>query len=202
MQARLLQNTRLSRTLPTITLLQTAPNVVVFVAAVSSLNARVLPCASRANRHCHWGRPYSLSTLRRILRPWACFFMKIGELAKLTQTQAETIRFYEREGLINEPPRTDGNYRLYGLEHLARLGFIRSCRSLDMTLAEIRTLLQFKDAPEENCKQVNALLDEHIGHAATRIKELKILQKDLKALREQCTTDRIASECGILNHLE
>jgi len=128
--------------------------------------------------------------------------MKIGELAKLTQTQAETIRFYEREGLINEPPRTDGNYRLYGLEHLARLGFIRSCRSLDMTLAEIRTLLQFKDAPEENCEQVNALLDEHIGHAATRIKELKILQKDLKALREQCTTDRIASECGILNHLE
>lgn len=136
------------------------------------------------------------------MRSWKCLPMKIGELAKLTQTQAETIRFYEREGLLNEPPRSEANYRLYGREHLARLGFIRNCRSLDMTLTEIRTLLQFKDAPEENCEQVDALLDEHIEHVATRIKELKILQKDLKALREQCTSDRIASDCGILSRLD
>lgn len=64
--------------------------------------------------------------------------MKIGELAKVTQTQAETIRFYEREGLLTEPPRSNGNYRLYGQEHLERLAFIRHCRSLDMTLDEIR----------------------------------------------------------------
>ncbi len=128
--------------------------------------------------------------------------MKIGQLAQAAGTQSETIRYYERAGLMPEAARTEANYRVYHPSHVQRLAFIRHCRSLDMTLEEIRALLQFKDAPEENCEQVNALLDEHIGHVATRIKELKTLQKDLKALRQQCTSDRIASECGILNRLE
>lgn len=128
--------------------------------------------------------------------------MKIGALAQAAGTQSETIRYYERAGLLPEAARTEANYRVYNSSHIQRLAFIRHCRSLDMTLEEIRTLLQFKDSPEENCEQVNALLDEHIGHVATRINELKILQKDLKALREQCTSDRIATECGILNRLE
>ncbi len=128
--------------------------------------------------------------------------VKIGELAQAAGTQSETIRYYERAGLLPEAARTEANYRDYNPSHIQRLAFIRHCRSLDMTLEEIRTLLQFKDAPEENCEQVNALLDEHIGHVATRINGLKILQKDLKALREQCTSDRNASECGILNRLE
>jgi DNA-binding transcriptional MerR regulator len=92
--------------------------------------------------------------------------MKIGELANLTQTQVETIRYYEREGLLPETARTGGNYRIYGDAHAARLSFIRHCRGLDMTLDEIRILLHFKDAPSENCGEVNALLDEHIGHVA------------------------------------
>jgi DNA-binding transcriptional MerR regulator len=75
--------------------------------------------------------------------------MRIGELAEITQTQAETIRFYEREGLLREPPRTGSNYRVYGQEHLERLAFIRLCRLLDMTLDEIRLLLQFREAPRE-----------------------------------------------------
>lgn len=128
--------------------------------------------------------------------------MKIGELAQAAGTQSETIRYYERAGLLPEASRTEANYRVYHPSHVHRLAFIRHCRTLDMTLEEIRTLLQFKDAPEENCEQVNALLDEHIGHVATRIKELKSLQKDLKTLREQCTTDRTALECGILSRLE
>lgn len=77
--------------------------------------------------------------------------MKIGELANLTQTQVETIRYYEREGLLPETARTGGNYRIYGDAHAARLSFIRHCRGLDMTLDEIRILLHFKDAPSENC---------------------------------------------------
>ncbi len=74
--------------------------------------------------------------------------MKIGELAKSTQTQVETIRYYEREGLLPTTVRSEGNYRIYGPDHAARLSFIRNCRSLDMTLNEIRTLLTFKDAPQ------------------------------------------------------
>ena len=126
--------------------------------------------------------------------------MKIGELAKVTQTQVETIRFYEREGLLGEPPRSKGNYRLYKPEHLERPAFIRHCRSLDMTLDEIRVLLRFQDAPRANCHAVNHVLDEHIEHVARRIRELKRLQQELKALRNEC--DGAAAECGILDGLK
>ncbi|MFZ3141267.1 Cd(II)/Pb(II)-responsive transcriptional regulator [Polaromonas sp.] len=128
--------------------------------------------------------------------------MKIGELAKLAQTQNETIRYYEREGLLPEPSRSNANYRIYGESHVQRLAFIRHCRSLDMTLGEIRTLLHFKDAPEENCGKVDALLDEHIGHVAIRIQDLRTLEKELKALRQQCRAGDAAADCGILSSLE
>src|SRR4051812_34930501 len=105
--------------------------------------------------------------------------LKIGELARRTGCLVETIRFYEREGLLMPPARSEGNYRLYGAVHLARLLFIRHCRSLDMTLDEIRKLLHFIDAPEENCGAVNTLLDKHIGHVGDRIAELTALQAQL-----------------------
>jgi Cd(II)/Pb(II)-responsive transcriptional regulator len=127
--------------------------------------------------------------------------MKIGELATATGTQVETIRYYEREGLLPETTRTEGNYRIYGEVHAERLSFIRHCRSLDMTLDEIRVLLRFKDAPTENCGEVNALLDEHIGHVAARIRELRSLERQLKGLRELCQEAQEASHCGILNEL-
>ena len=126
--------------------------------------------------------------------------MKIGELAKVTNTPVETIRYYERELLLPEPARTDGNYRIYDDEHAQRLGFIRRCRSLDMTLDEIRSLLKFRDAPQEDCGEVNQLLDDHIGHVAARIAELKTLEKQLKALRLQCSG--AAPQCGILQELD
>jgi Cd(II)/Pb(II)-responsive transcriptional regulator len=128
--------------------------------------------------------------------------MKIGELAKATGTQTETIRYYEGEGLLPKAGRTESNYRVYGQAHVARLSFIRHCRTLDMTLGEIQTLLRFKDAPEQNCEEVNELLDEHIEHVAARIKELRHLQVELKELREQCGAARDAAACGILNGLD
>ncbi|MGJ7523562.1 Cd(II)/Pb(II)-responsive transcriptional regulator [Variovorax sp. LT1P1] len=127
--------------------------------------------------------------------------MKIGELAKATGTSVENIRFYEREVLLPAPRRTENNYRFYGDEHIERLIFIRHCRSLDMALGEIRALLRFKETPQENCEGVNELLDEHIGHVADRIRELKLLEKQLKALREQCAESNAASCCGILKEL-
>lgn len=127
--------------------------------------------------------------------------MKIGELAAAGQTQVETIRYYEREGLLPNAPRSEGNYRIYGPDHLERLAFVRHCRSLDMTLDEIRVLLRFKDDPQAECGEVNAMLDEHIGHVRTRIRGLRQLEKQLQALREQCDDVREAASCGILNHL-
>ena len=127
--------------------------------------------------------------------------MKIGELARATRTQVETIRYYERQGLMPQPTRSDTNYRMYGVQHVERLSFIRHCRSLDMTLDEIRVLLCFRDRPTDDCGGVNDLLDEHIGHVATRIRELRKLEKQLKALRKQCHGSRGIDECGILNGL-
>ncbi|TWO72990.1 Cd(II)/Pb(II)-responsive transcriptional regulator [Caenimonas sedimenti] len=126
--------------------------------------------------------------------------MKIGDLAKATGTQAETIRYYEREGLLAEPARTESNYRRYDASHVSRLSFIRHCRSLDMTLEEIQALLRFKDDPAANCVAVNELLDEHIDHVAERIRELKRLQSELKDLRAQC--DAHGATCGILGALD
>ena len=129
------------------------------------------------------------------------YVMKIGELAHTTGTQIETIRYYEREGLLPSPARTEGNFRVYTEGHVQRLTFIRHCRSLDMALDEIRTLLHFKDAPDENCGDVNALLDAHIGHVAERIRDLRALEKQLKGLRERCGESKVAADCGILGEL-
>lgn len=127
--------------------------------------------------------------------------MKIGELAAASATAVETIRYYEREGLLPEPARTESNYRSYGEQHLARLQFVRYCRGLDMSLEEIRVLLRFKDAPDENCGDVNAVLDEHMLHVSRRIRELRTLEKELKALRARCGETRQAQDCGILEGL-
>ena len=128
--------------------------------------------------------------------------MRIGNLAEATGTAIETIRFYEREGLIPATRRADNNYRMYTSAHAERLAFIRHCRNLDMTLDEIRTLLRLRDVPTQDCGEVSALLDEHIGHVTHRIRELRTLQKDLKALRARCGTPHAIEQCGILSELD
>ena len=127
---------------------------------------------------------------------------KIGQLATQTGSKVETIRYYEQQRLLPQPARSDGNYRLYGAEHVKRLQFIRHCRSLDMTLDEIRTLLDFRDTSDANCAGVNTLLDKHIGHVADRIKDLKALQTQLKQLRQQCHSVQSMVQCGILQELD
>ena len=127
--------------------------------------------------------------------------MKIGELARLAGTNVETIRYYERDGLLPVPARSEGNYRIYGETHVQRLSFIRRCRSLDMTLDEIRVLLHYKESPQDNCAGVNRLLDRHIGHVAQRMQELQELERQLKDLRERCGEARDAAHCGILDGL-
>lgn len=124
--------------------------------------------------------------------------MKIGELSSSSGTPVETIRFYERQGLLPEPARTQGNFRTYEQPHLEQLRFIRYCRSLDMSLDEIRVLLKVRGEPGADCGDANAVLDEHIGHVSTRIKELRLLEKQLKELRCRCAESQSAEQCGIL----
>ncbi len=127
--------------------------------------------------------------------------IKIGELARRTECQVETIRYYEKEGLLPKPMRSRGNYRLYGEAHVERLQFIRHCRSLDMTLSEVRALLRYRDIPDRDCGEVDALLDEHLHQVEIRIEELLQLRRHLVALREKCSGARATESCGILQGL-
>lgn len=127
--------------------------------------------------------------------------LKIGALAKRSGCLVETIRYYEKQGLLPHAARSQGNFRLYSEAHAERLQFIRHCRSLDMTLDEIRKLLQFRDAPDDNCSEVNILLDKHIDHVAHRIKELENLKNQLKVLRNLCQSTQSRKDCGILQNL-
>src|SRR5690606_28959130 len=123
--------------------------------------------------------------------------MKIGELAKRTQCAVETIRYWEKEGLLPEPARTEGNYRHYTEAHLERLRFIRNCRTLDMGLDEIRQLLGLWDHPQENCGQVDALIDDHLDHVVTQIETLEALAGQLRELRQHCVEGRDINQCTI-----
>lgn len=127
--------------------------------------------------------------------------MKIGELAQRARCSTQTVRFYEKSGLLPEPGRTDANYRHYNDAHLERLRFIRNCRSLDMTHDEIRSLLSFMDEPHSNCEPVNVLLEEHIEHVSVRLDELTRLRSQLVELRQRCHETRDVPNCGIIRTL-
>jgi Cd(II)/Pb(II)-responsive transcriptional regulator len=128
--------------------------------------------------------------------------MKIGALSQATGTPVETIRYYEREGLLPPPARAENNYRQYTKPHVQRLAFIRQCRHLDMSLEEVRALLALRDASQPDCSAVNDLLDAHIGHVVHRVAELQALEATLRALRSQCDAPQPVAACGILGELE
>ncbi|MFA7668646.1 MAG: Cd(II)/Pb(II)-responsive transcriptional regulator [Burkholderiaceae bacterium] len=127
--------------------------------------------------------------------------MRIGELALATNCSAETIRYYEKAGLLPPPGRNDSNYRQYTPAHQERLRLIRNCRSLDMTHDEIRSLLHSLDSAARDCEPVNRLLDEHIGHVNARIQELSQLRRQLLDLRRRCAEGRAVEHCGIIKGL-
>lgn len=129
--------------------------------------------------------------------------MKIGELARQAGCLVETVRYYEREGLLQPVIRDQANnYRHYDSAHLERLMFIRRCRTLDMTHDEIRVLLQARSQPDADCGTVNALIDEHLHHVQARICELNMLENQLNELRSHCNANRATRDCGILRELE
>ena len=127
--------------------------------------------------------------------------MKIGELARIAQCTVETVRYYEKAGLLAEPARTEGNFRVYSPEHLERLKLIRNCRALDMSHEEIHTLLKLTSQTSDDCGAVNAVFDQHITHVDTRIRELTQLKLQLSTLRERCSSARGVDACGILQGL-
>jgi Cd(II)/Pb(II)-responsive transcriptional regulator len=127
--------------------------------------------------------------------------MRIGQLGSATGVDVETIRYYEKAGLLAPPARRDNGYRAYGAPHLERLTFIRHCRALDMSLAEIKRLLDFLDQPSAECGDVDRLIEEQLIRVRTRIDSLCALERQLAALRSCCAAPQTAADCGILREL-
>lgn len=124
--------------------------------------------------------------------------MRIGEIAAQAGCDVQTVRYYEREGLLKAPAREASGYRRYAQEHLDALRFIRHCRSLDVSLAEVRRLLDFARHPGQSCGEVNALVDDQIRRVRERIKSLNSLEAQLVSLRSVCSGEGGGSSCGIL----
>ena len=127
--------------------------------------------------------------------------MKIGELAQIAKCTVETVRYYEKVGLLPAPARTAANFRRYGPDHIERLRFIRNCRALDMSHDEIRSLLELVDRPAEKCGSINAVFDKHIAHVEERMRELLNLKQQMTVLRERCHAEQTIGDCGILQGL-
>lgn len=127
--------------------------------------------------------------------------MLIGKLARHAGCDPGTIRYYEREGLLQEPYRTSSGYRKYTEAHLAQLNFVLRCRALGMTLAEIKSLQVFQANPSAPCEGINELIDRQIHRIQQQLKVLNLLEEQLAALRCCCDANMTASECGILKAL-
>lgn len=127
--------------------------------------------------------------------------MRIGELSRAAGVEPDTVRYYEKAGLLPEPRRSGNGYRAYGPEHLERLAFVRHCRDLDMPLAEVRRLLLATQGPPRPCEQVDALLDEQLRRVRERMISLQRLEQRLTQLRARCGGAGTTSECAILQEL-
>ena len=127
--------------------------------------------------------------------------LRIGDMAAATGVDVETVRYYEKAGLLPAPKRTPNGYRAYGVAHVERLAFIRHCRSLDVSLADVRRLLALIDRPASKCDDADALIDTQLERVRARVESLVALEKQLVSLRARCKAPRSAKQCGILTEL-
>ncbi len=127
--------------------------------------------------------------------------MLIGDLAKQAGCETSTIRYYEREGLLEKTARSEAGYRHYSGRHLRQLNFVLLCRSLGMTLAEIKTLQTLQNDTRSSCAEVSALIERQIERIHRQIEAMHALELQLIDLRTCCRENVPASECGILKSL-
>jgi MerR family mercuric resistance operon transcriptional regulator len=126
--------------------------------------------------------------------------LTIGALSKRAGVNIETTRYYERSGLMPEPPRSEGGHRLYSRDHLKRLAFIRRSRELGFSLEEIRALLRLVDGGDYTCGEVKALTDRHLKDVRQKIADLRRLERTLGEISSQCEGGAVP-ECLIIEAL-
>jgi MerR family mercuric resistance operon transcriptional regulator len=126
--------------------------------------------------------------------------LPIGELSRRTGCNIETIRYYERIGVLRCPARTGGGFRRYSLNDLRRLAFVRRARDLGFTLDEVRALLRLADGRERSCAAVRDLAAAHLSDVRRKIADLKKMERILRGMVLQCA-DGTLPDCPIIEML-
>jgi MerR family transcriptional regulator, mercuric resistance operon regulatory protein len=126
--------------------------------------------------------------------------LAIGPVSKRTGCNIETIRYYERVGLLPAPVRSPGGYRLYGNQHLKRLTFIRRARSLGFSIDEVRTLLKLADERKRPCGDVRAVAAAHLEDVRAKITDLRAMERVLSETVARCASRR-QSDCPLIEAL-
>ena len=124
----------------------------------------------------------------------------IGELARATGTKIETIRWYERIGLLVAPARSGGNYRTYRRSHLERLSFVRRARDLGFSLDHVRELLRLSDQQDRPCEEIDLIARGHLAEVERKVADLTALGHELRQIIGQCRHGTVA-ECRIIEAL-
>ena len=126
--------------------------------------------------------------------------MGIGALSHLTGCNIETIRYYEKIGIMTAPDRTTGGHRQYENDHVKRLFLIVRCRQLGFSIEEIRTLLSLVDGGNLNCSEVKSITEAHLGDVQQKIADLKKLEHVLEKMVSECSGTEVP-ECPIIDTL-
>lgn len=127
--------------------------------------------------------------------------LAIGQVAKRTGISIETIRFYERRGLIEKPSRKDSGYRQFGESHVKQFLFIQQAKSLGFSLVEIKELLSIREDPDSSSREVKALALTKLQNIEEKIKMLQRMKKTLKVLVDSCPGEGPKRDCPILDAL-
>lgn len=126
---------------------------------------------------------------------------RIGRLSEASRTKAVTIRYYERQGLLREPPRNGSGYRVYNDADLDRLLFIRRSRQLGFGIDTIRELLDLADRTDASCADVDARVSQHLEQVRRRLAQLRTLETELERLSDCCQGGGAIRDCRIIEAL-
>lgn len=126
--------------------------------------------------------------------------MNRGQLAARTGSNLETVRYYEKIGLLHAPPRSANNYRVYDETHLGRLRFILRSRALGFSIEEVRGLLALTDEGDQTCAEVKARTERHLTDVRAKISDLRRIERVLSATAAKCSGDE-APLCPVLEAL-
>jgi len=128
--------------------------------------------------------------------------LTIGEIAKRAGVHVETLRYYERRGLVQEPPRTAANYRVYPADTVRRVRFIKRAQELGFSLEEIGELLSLRAAPKARCNDVRRRAESRLADIDQKMRDLRRMKKALSALVAQCSGRGPVTDCPILEAID